>query len=85
MNLRLFGIDWSEVSLLDFISDETEQPPWPEEMRQSGSLRQWMKVVIRAEELVGVLWGSEPGVIAIPSYRNPFKFSIQTIFNRIVN
>jgi len=68
MDLRLFDHDWAATSLTDFVSDATELPPWPAEMRLSGSLRQWLKVVIRGEELVGVLWASEPGVIGIEHY-----------------
>jgi len=68
IGLRLLDTDWAQTSLTDFISDETELPPWPAEMRQSGSLRQWMRVAFRSEQLVGVLWGSEPGVIAMEHY-----------------
>ena len=68
IDLRLFDRDLAQTSLTDFISDATQQAPWPEEMRQSGSLRQWMKVAFRSEQLVGVLWGSEPGVIAMEHY-----------------
>ena len=45
-----------------------ELPPWPEEMQIEGDLRQWLKVVFKGEQIVGVIWKSKPGKLQLNNY-----------------
>ena len=42
--------------------------PWPKDVHISGSLKHWEKVVFKGEELIGVIWKSEYGVMRDVDY-----------------
>jgi len=46
----------------------TELDPWSKDVAISGSLKHWEKVVFKGEELIGVIWKSEFGVMRDVDY-----------------
>ena len=42
--------------------------PWPKDVHISGSLKHWERVVFIGEELIGVIWKSEYGVMRDVDY-----------------
>lgn len=52
-------------------SQLTELDSWPKETAISGSLRHWEKVIFKGEQLVGVIWKSEYGIMRDVDY--PFE------------
>ena len=68
INFEIFDDNWNQIGFDQGATGYVELPPWPEEMRVSGSLRQWQKVAFKGEELIGFLWCSESGTIKIDHY-----------------
>lgn len=68
INFEIFDDGWNLIGSDRSDMGYVELPPWPEEMRVSGTLRQWQKVAFKGEELIGVLWRSESGTIKIDLY-----------------
>lgn len=65
---RIFDAAWNQLDSDDSAAGYAELPPWPQEMRVSGSLRQWQRTVFEGAELIGVLWRSESGTVRIDHY-----------------
>lgn len=68
IHYEIFDDNWNQIGFDQGATGYVKLPPWPEEMRVSGSLRQWQKVVFKGEELIGFLWRSESGTIKIDHY-----------------
>jgi len=46
----------------------SQLPDWPTEMKLEGSLKQRQAIIYNTNELIGLVWKSEPGKILIKDY-----------------